>query len=157
ADRVTVVNAALAATSGRVPFTEAGPYGFVAGGAAPAGPTVDVPASRVADLVEELRAGPVAAVKLDVEGSEAPATVVMRRLLSPSAPVVVYESNGHTLHWFGWEPGHVIAALAALGYASYAIQPDGLRPVAPVTLQWNCVVDYLATKTPPQNLASFPL
>ncbi len=44
----------------------------------------------------------VDAVKLDVEGAELAAIRGMAGLLSgPNAPIVLYESNTHTLQFFG--------------------------------------------------------
>jgi hypothetical protein len=114
-----------------------------------------VPARTVDQIVRDLGLGPVAAVKLDVEGSEPAALRGMTGLLTgPAPPLLVYECNGHTLHRFGQTSADLRSALEDLGYISYAVRPEGLRPTRPESPQWDCVVDYLATRQPPPGGAA---
>jgi FkbM family methyltransferase len=155
-DRLRVVCAAASDRPGSLRFLEAGPYGHVA--VSPQeGRTVEVPAITIDRLVRDLGLGPVAAVKLDIEGSEPAALRGMVELLSrPASPLLVYESNGHTLDLFGHTTADLITALAGLGYSSYAVRPEGLRAIRPETPQWDCVVDYFAARRLPPGLASLP-
>ncbi len=146
--RIRVVQGAASATPGRVRFLEAGPYGRVASSNDREG-TVAVPAIVIDDLVRDLGVGAVAAVKLDIEGSEPMAIRGMAKLLSgPDAPLLLYESNGHALELFAATPRDLLLAVSNLGYTNYAIRPEGLRSVASETEQWDCVVDYLALPAP---------
>src|SRR5262249_46345299 len=78
-------------------------------------------------------------------------------LTGPSAPLLVYESNGLTLHLFGQTPADLLSALGGLGYTSYRVCPGGLRLVRPESPQWDCVVDHVATRGPAPYSAALPL
>lgn len=156
-DRLRVIGAAVSDRPGSLRFFEAGPYGHVAVSSQEDG-VVEVPAITLDQLVRDLGLGAVAAIKLDVEGSEPAAVRGMAGLLTgPAAPLLVYECNGHTLDLFGNTPADLISALVGLGYTSYAVRPGGLRVVRPGSPQWDCVVDYFAARELPPALASLPL
>ena len=149
---VTVVHAAAGDRSGTVQFVDEGPWGRVST-SDDGGSTVPVPAVKVADLMAELRWGPVAFVKMDVEGSEIEAVRGMRSVLErPDAPAILYESNGHTLALHDATPEQLIGELEDLGYKSYLIDGHRLVRVDPSQLQPQTFVDYLAVKRLPRSL-----
>ncbi len=144
-----VVHAAVSDAPGTLEFCVRGPWGHVATEAVDL-PTVAVPAVTVDELLAELGLGLPAFVKMDVEGSEIPAIRGMAGLLgAPDAPAVLYESNGHTLALFGFDPPALSAALDALGYTSLAVEPDRLVRIVAGQLQPQTIVDCLAVKRDP--------
>ena len=149
---VTVVHAAAGDRPGTVQFVDEGPWGRVSTSDDGAS-TVPVPAVTMSDLMAELRWGPVAFVKMDVEGSEIAALHGMRSVLEqPDAPAILYESNGHTLAMHDATPEQLVGELEDLGYRSYLIDNRRLVRVDPSHLQPQTFVDYLAVKRLPRDL-----
>ncbi|MBN1135178.1 MAG: FkbM family methyltransferase, partial [Anaerolineae bacterium] len=104
-------------------------------------------------LLAELGEERVDLIKMDVEGSEVAAIRGMSRLLSRAdAPLLVYESNGHTLSWFDETPSHLLAVLEEFGYRNYLVKPGRLVPFRAGDLQADMVADYLAAKHLPAML-----
>jgi FkbM family methyltransferase len=148
-DDVRVVSAAVSDRPGRLRFVEMGPFGQVCDDDY-GGPSIDVRAVRLDDLLEEIGWDRVHYLKIDVEGAELAAFRGMERLLSSSAaPTIVYESNGHILHSHDLSSADLIAFLDAHGYASHSVRDQTLRPVRASDLQIPTVADYLAVKDPP--------
>jgi hypothetical protein len=80
----------------------------------------------------------------------------MSRLLAgPAAPPILYESNRHTLSFYGHTPQQLKQALEDLGYRNYQIVPSRLVPAAPDDRQAEVVVDYLAIKRQPPALVGW--
>lgn len=149
---VTVVHAAAGDRPGTVQFVDDGPWGRVSTADGDAA-TVAVPAVTLTELLAELRWGPVAFVKMDVEGSEIEAVRGMKGILErPDAPVLVYESNGHTLALRDVTPEALLGELEGLGYTSYLIDSGRLVRADPGELQPQTLVDYLAVKHLPRGL-----
>jgi FkbM family methyltransferase len=118
---VRIVQAVASNRSGMVPFSCYGPFGHVFT-AATNMPTVEVPAVRADDLLAEVGWERVDLVKLDVEGSEIAALDGMTTLLNRTdAPPIIYESNAHTLGFYGRTPEELRGRLEEHGYASYRL------------------------------------
>jgi FkbM family methyltransferase len=149
-ERMEVVHAAVFDRTGELTFRALGPFGSVVLGDPGGDPAmVRVPAIRVDALVAQHRLETVDFVKMDVEGSESAAVRGMAGLLSGSpAPIVFYESNGHTLDFYDESCQGLKAAFANLGYRSFYVDVVRARlvPVEPDDLQPDCFVDYLAIK-----------
>jgi FkbM family methyltransferase len=156
-ERLRVVHAAVSDRPGTLEFCPGGPYGHVATGNTDE-PSEKVPAVTVDSLLAELGIDSVSFIKMDIEGSEVAAVRGMSRLLGgPDAPPVYYESNGHTLGFFGHTPFHLKAALEGLGYANYIPEQGKLVPVAAEEFQPSTVVDYLALKRIPAALRNWQI
>jgi FkbM family methyltransferase len=150
-----VVHAAVGDHPGTVEFFDDGARGRVS---VPGddGATVGVPAVTVSDLLFELRWGPVAFVKMDVEGSEIEAVRGMRyELEQADAPAILYEANGHTLAMHGATPEGLMAELEGLGYASYLVEQGRLVRAHASELQPQTILDYLAVKRLPRGLTGW--
>jgi FkbM family methyltransferase len=149
---ITVVQVAVSNRSGTVRFQHEGPWGQISGSKW-ADNVVDVPARTVPEILAELGVGRVDVVKMDVEGSEIAAIEGMHPLLSaPDAPMIVYESNAHTLRMFDATPEHLVEAFAECGYDNYLVgDPElELTPVASESFQPETIVDYVAVKGLPE-------
>lgn len=153
---VRVVCAAAAAEEGSISFLSDGAWGWVA---APGEPFSSyVPAVRLDDLVDLLGWDRIAAIKIDVEGSELAAIQGLSRILSrPDGPAVYYESNTHTLAHAGMVSGQVVAALEAFGYRNYVAKPGRLTRVHPDDVQGEVVLDHLAVKGPLPKLRHYSI
>jgi FkbM family methyltransferase len=157
--QMQVVCAAVTDHEGAVEFVPHGPFGTIANRVT-MGPTIRVRAVTVDGLLRELDLDTVDLVKMDVEGSEVAAIRGMTGLLSRAdAPLLFYESNGHTLRFFGETPGGLLGALEELGYRNLLVDPAPRRlvPVRSVDLQPECVVDYLAVRRAIDGLADWPV
>jgi FkbM family methyltransferase len=143
--RVQVVEAAADAVAGRTPFVANGAWGQLAAWDHPY--AVSVPAVRVDDLIDAAAYERVALVKLDVEGAELRAMEGMSRLLARSdAPIVFYESNGHTLASANATPGDLVGAFESRGYRCFALHVTRLVPVTSTSLQPRVVENHVAVK-----------
>jgi len=120
-----VVHAAASDRPGVLRFHPAEQWGMVAHPQM-AEPTIEVPAMRVDDLLEQVGWDQVHFIKIDIEGSEIAALRGMTTLLSrETSPVIVYESNGLSLSWFGYSVGDLWKLLAGHGFRVF--QPSGER------------------------------
>ena len=145
-DNFQVISAAVSDHAGTLEFIQAGPYGLIANPVLD-DPTISVPAITVDGLWADLGWDSVDFIKMDVEGAEVAVIQGMSQLLArDDAPTILYESNGHTLHYFGETPGRLMAALEKFGYQSYLVESDRLIPTNSTELQPEVCVDYLATK-----------
>lgn len=143
--RVRVVEAAADAVAGRTPFVPNGAWGQLAAWDHPY--AVSVPAVRVDDLIDAAAYERVALVKLDVEGAELRAIEGMTRLLArPDAPIVFYESNGHTLASANATPGDLVGAFESRGYRCFALHATRLVPVTSTSVQPRVVENHVAVK-----------
>jgi FkbM family methyltransferase len=144
-----LVNCAVGAATGLVAFCEAGPFGCVANSRVPRPVTSRVPVLTAETLLAGLGWERLAFVKMDVEGSEVAALAGLRRFLEPArAPAVLFESNEHTLNFFGQTPEALHAAFAAVGYRCYQVGARRLTACSPGDFQGPTTVDYLAVKGP---------
>jgi FkbM family methyltransferase len=149
---ITVVPVAVSNRSDTVRFQQQGPWGQISGSRW-ADDVVDVPARTVIEILAELEVGHVDVVKMDVEGSEIAAIEGMHPLLSaPDAPMIVYESNAHTLRMFDATPEQLVDAFTERGYDSYLVgDPElELTLVASDSFQPETIVDYVAVKGLPE-------
>lgn len=143
-----VIEAAVSDRPGRLDFLVGGPYGLVKN-AFISSPTISVPALRVDDVLAQVGWETADFIKMDIEGSEVAAVKGMHKLLSRNdAPLILFESNGHTLHMFGESPSTLLAEIGAYGYQFYLVDGERLAPVQAGDFQPECVVDYLAVKRP---------
>ncbi len=149
---VQVVPVAVSDHGGQVEFFPFGPYGFVSNAMSKSmtdAVPITIPAVTVDSLLGQIGWDTVDFVKLDVEGSEVAVLSGMSRLLArEDAPIIFYESNGHTLNWFGQTPGSLMATLERHGYRCYLVDPGRLIPCQSGDLQPGVCVDYLAVKQP---------
>jgi FkbM family methyltransferase len=157
---LTVVEAVASDAPGEVRFHAHGPWGQVSLGDDDRPEMAQATATAalsIADLLDALSFRPLAFVKMDVEGWELQVLKGMRGVLEgPQAPPLLYECNGHTLFPYGATPEDLVEAVAALGYASFIVDQDGLVPVDPADFQPQTLVDYLAVKRTP-TLAAWPV
>jgi FkbM family methyltransferase len=143
---ITFVPVAVGNRSGSVRFRQEGAWGQIAGSGG-GRDVVEVPARTGAEIIADLGMTRVDLVKMDVEGSEIAAIDGLGALLSGTdAPVIVYESNAHTLRMFDATPEDLIGELAALGYESYLVEERELTPVTAASFQPETTVDYVAVK-----------
>jgi FkbM family methyltransferase len=150
--RIQIANVAVSDHSGTLEFIQAGPFGLVANPAL-SGATITVPAITVDDLLAQMGWERVDLIKMDVEGSEVAAIRGMPQLLSRAdAPVILYESNGYTLHFFSETPRSLLAAFEKFGYRSYIPGDHSLTPFSAAEFQPEGLVDYLAIKQLPAGL-----
>ena len=148
-DRMKVLEAAVTDHPGALEFVQGGPFGAVANPAMQS-PSIRVLAVTVDDVLAAVGWEKVDLIKVDVEGSEVAAIRGMSRLLARAdAPVVLFESNGHTLMMFGETPQSLRAAFEKFGYRNYLIEPGRLVPVSTTVLQPEGNADYLAVKKMP--------
>jgi FkbM family methyltransferase len=147
-----VIQAAAADAPGSLEFCPRGPHGHVATPLVPL-PTIAVPAVTVDEVLLELGWGPVAFVKMDIEGSEIGALRGMSRVLGGTdAPSILYESNGHTLAFQGATPERLRGELESRGYQSWLVEPRRLVRLAGMEFQPQTLVDCLAMKRWPERL-----
>ena len=149
-----VAQVATGDSPGTVRFRADGPFGHLALDADD-GPSVDVPAATMDEVVQEYGMTPVAFVKVDVEGSELPTMAGMANLLShPDAPPLLIESNGHTLARFGASPQELLARLEEYGYTPHIVEGERLIEVRSGDFQPQTIIDYLGLKHLPAGLES---
>jgi FkbM family methyltransferase len=147
-----VLHAAVSDKPGFLEFMAHGPYGHVAL-PGDSRPTVKVEAAPVDDLLERVGWDRPDFIKMDIEGSEVSAVRGMGRLLGRAdAPPIYFESNGHTLNFFGQTPRTLRAAMAQHGYAKYLVDAGRYVLVAADAPQGKPCVDYLAVKSWPTGL-----
>jgi FkbM family methyltransferase len=151
-DHLQVCHAAVGDENGVVEFSCHGPWGHVSTPVTGM-PSVTVPLVRVDDLLAQRKWGDVRMVKLDVEGSEIQAIRGMRAMLSGrDAPLLYFESNRHTLAFYGHSDEDLQREVRSLGYDVYEIVGNHLRPTPAGCRQDQQVVDYLAAKRLPAGL-----
>jgi FkbM family methyltransferase len=161
-DRMHVIQAVATDHEGTVRFLPNGPWGTVSNTAVAHSPAliygtehvpVTVRALTIDGLLGELGWDRVDFIKSDIEGSEVAAIRGMAQLLARAdAPMLLYESNGHALHFFGETPGRLHTSLQRLGYTSYQLEPGRLVPIHPGELQPECVINCFAVKGQPPRL-----
>jgi FkbM family methyltransferase len=150
-----VIHAAVGDENGALEFSAHGPWGHLATPVTGMA-SGTVPAFRVDDLLAQRRWEDVRLVKLDVEGSEVRAIRGMHGLLSRrDAPLLYFESNRHTLAFFGHSDEDLEREVRQLGYDLYEADGERLRRVPPGRRQREQVVDYLAAKRLPPGLVSW--
>ncbi|HJT78853.1 MAG TPA: FkbM family methyltransferase [Gemmataceae bacterium] len=144
--RVRVVHAAVGDQSGVLRFHSNGLWGMVD---CPGldGPTEEVRCVTGDDLLREVGWDRADAVKMDIEGFEGKAIDGMSRLLSrDDGPVLLYESNGLTLPYYGIGPGDVMRRLESLGYRVYRTEGERFRPCSSADAHPEAWVDVVALK-----------
>ncbi|MGH2810709.1 MAG: FkbM family methyltransferase, partial [Actinomycetota bacterium] len=147
-----VVHAAVSDSAGSVDFFAHGPWGRLNHEGIDK-PTVSVWALRVDDLVSRMGWDRVSFIKMDVEGSEVAALRGMPRLLSgPDSPTIMFESNWHTLRFFGETPSTLLGTLEDYGYTSYHLEDGKLTLTNSEEFQPETVTNYLALKGPAPEL-----
>jgi FkbM family methyltransferase len=150
---VKLVQAAISDREGSMEFIQDGPYGMVANpNVKGKRQTTTVPSITVDLLLAQNHWKNVGMVKMDIEGSEVNAIKGMTNLLSmQEAPILLFESNGHTLNMFGESPGSLFAALEAYGYTCYHYYSGKLYPISSQDMQLECVADCVAAKLFPDS------
>jgi len=141
-----VVHCAVSDRPGSASFIPSGPYGIVANPYID-GETVVLEAKTVHQLANELDWVTIDFVKLDVEGSEIAALAGMSELLaSPLAPIILYESNAHTLGLLGHTPREAVEVLERFDYQVYFVLGRRLAALAPGAIQPTINMECLALK-----------
>ncbi len=152
-DNMKIVSAAVSDHLGSLVFYEDGPRGAVANPVMRDYRIVPVPSVTVDSILSDFGLDHVDLIKMDVEGSEVAAVHGMRGLLSnPNAPSLLFESNGHTLNFFGLTPRDLISALETFGYHCFHLYAGHLFPVCSEDLQLECVADCLAVRELPAGI-----
>jgi FkbM family methyltransferase len=151
-----IVHGAVTDYDGSAQFLPSGSWGTIANPVVESSPAMiqartlvpaTVPALTVDTLVDELGWDGVEVVKLDVEGAELEAVRGMTGLLSRAdAPILLYESNSHTLQFFGNTRTDLEAALQELGYSTFSVEPGRLIPTRRGELEPQSVINCLAVK-----------
>jgi hypothetical protein len=157
-----VIHAAATDHEGAVRFLPNGPWGTVSNPAVSRAPSLiysrehtpaTVRALTIDALLSELNIDRVDFVKVDIEGSEVAAFRGMTHLLARAdAPILLYESNGHALHFFGETPDRLMTTVRTLGYGSFVVDKSDLVPVQPGEFQTHCVINCFAVKGQPPPL-----
>jgi FkbM family methyltransferase len=156
-ENVRVVWAAVSDHEEELLFVQAGAYSHVAGPLGASG-GIRLPALTVDGLVSRHGWSGVEFVKMDIEGSEVAAIDGMTRLMAGNeAPVILYESNGHTLSFLGKTPRDLRSCLASSGYRCFLVRPHQLVAMAPDDLQLECNVDCVAMRRWPVALADWEI
>lgn len=163
--QLRVAYGAVVDHEGSITFLPSGPWGTIANPTVEDSPSmiqartlapVVVPALTVDRLLDELGWDRVDAVKLDVEGAELRAIRGMTGLLSRSDDLILlYESNSHTLAFFGNTGVDLEAALHELGYATFSVEPGRLIPTTPGELEPQSCINCLAVKRRPPDIAGW--
>ena len=150
---VRLVEAAVSDRAGSMDFIQDGPYGMVSNTIVhDVGRTITVQSIPVDDLIALIGWQNIDVIKMDIEGSEVNAIKGMSRLLSSNpAPILLFESNGHTLNMFGVTPGDLFSALEGYGYQCYHYYGEQLYPITGKDIQLECVSDCIAAKQLPKD------
>jgi len=155
---IEVVQSAVGETSGFITFLEAGPYGYVRGGSNDASASeadIAVRKQTLPQILSDLGWSGINFVKMDVEGSEIAALRGMASILRrDSAPVIITESNAHTLGFFGATPRNLLSLLESFGYQCYLVDGNRLVSWKSSSLQPIVVQDYVAVKSTPSGFSS---
>ena len=146
--KLEVINAAVSDEEKVLDFCVAGPWGSVANPAMEKQfESIPIPAVRVDDVIRQRNWQTVDFVKLDVEGSEVRALRGMSNLLEQDdAPIIYFESNTHTLEFFGEDHRTLKQCLRGAGYKIFKQSRDGLKQVLEEEEQRETCVDYIALK-----------
>ena len=148
-----IVHAAVSDERGTVAFEGSGPWGHVARPDED-GCAATLPSVRVDDLLAERVWNGVRFVKLDVEGSEIRAIRGMPNLLGRAdAPMIFFESNTHTLGFYGHTEHDLRRELSQLGFKLYEVRSKVLVVAGDGDAQAKTCTDYLAAKELPDTLA----
>lgn len=125
ADNITVVEAAVGATTGsmtlRIPATLRLPATATLNDRADAGEATDVAVVALDDYVAEHGLAPVDLMKIDVEGAEEQVLRGARRIIDEHRPAIICE----VLHGIG-DPAALTGLLAGSGYRHFLMTGDGL-------------------------------
>ena len=137
-----VVEAAASDKQGVIAFAPNGPHGHVALGGE--SDVVNVSTLRL----DSLSLKDVALVKIDVEGHE---LAVLDGMSGCRVPLLLCESNGHSLYMTGNTTDDLRQKLERYGYTNYRLHQDGAVVPTPVgEIQPECVVDLISV---PSGLA----
>jgi FkbM family methyltransferase len=148
-----VVCAAVSDRPGTLEFMASGPFGCVSNSHVDSGEKIIVPAMTVNQLLVDLGWDTVDYIKMGIEGSEVAAIAGMSELLrKDNAPVLLYESNGHTLNFFDKTANDLVASVENLGYSNYFWKAGSLVLFRQNDFQAENLVDYLAFKRIPEGL-----
>ena len=130
-ENIDVVQSAIGESSGFITFLEAGPYGYVRGGPHDVGSTegeIGVRRQTMPQILRDHGWSGIDFVKMDVEGSEIAALRGMASILKGGdAPIIITESNAHTLGFFDATPKDLLSLLESFMYQCYLV--DGSRLV----------------------------
>jgi FkbM family methyltransferase len=157
-DHLEVVNYAITDEEHPVEFTPGGMHGHIRLHEDGRAVWLDVPAVTVDELLDRRGWDHVDVIKMDIEGCETMALAGMERLFARGCrPAIVFECNGGMLPRYGSSVCETRERVAELGYELLFI--DHLRPgtlveASPESVQPECVSDYLAVVSRPENVAT---
>lgn len=137
--KLQVVAAAASDKQGVISFSPNGPHGHVALGGEDN--VINVSTLRL----DSLSLKNVALVKIDVEGHE---LVVLDGMSGCRVPLLLCESNGHSLHMTGNTTDDLRRKLERYGYSNYRLYQDEVVVPTPVgEIQPECVVDLISVSS----------
>ncbi|MCB0047500.1 MAG: FkbM family methyltransferase [Caldilineaceae bacterium] len=143
-----IEHCAVSDVSGSLDFISSGPYGIVDNPYID-GVTVSVPARTVPQLLAAREWESVDFIKMDIEGSEIAALTGMGDLLAgEEAPIILYESNAHTLGLLGHTPQEATNLLVNAGYQTYHVLGRRLAAQLPDAGQPSINMECLVLKRP---------
>lgn len=117
------------------------------------GGEVTVSCDTIVNILGTYDFSDVDVIKIDIEGAELPSLIGADVFLSERPNVeIIFESNSHTCHLFGYDKGDLWRWFEERGFSTYVFLPDGLMPARHCDPQPVPVVDVLATKRPPSAL-----
>jgi FkbM family methyltransferase len=147
-----IAEVAISDEPGILRFSAFGPYGHVFTEENNM-PSIEIEAATVDGVLERFHWDRVDFIKMDIEGSEVKALRGMRKALAARpTPCLFYESNGHTLNFYGETPRRLKQAVSEMGLTSYLAREGRFLPVEPEDIQGDVCVDYLAVREMPEAL-----
>jgi FkbM family methyltransferase len=112
-----------------------------------AGGDVTVSCDTIVNILQSYNFSDADVIKIDIEGAELPALHGAEAFFADRPETeVIFESNNHTCHLFGYDRQDLLRWFAKAGFSTYAFRADGLMPVQHDDPQPVPVVDILATK-----------
>jgi FkbM family methyltransferase len=153
---VTVVHAAASDRTGSINFVPNGIWGHVRSNGSEAS-YVEVPATPVGKLLDELGIDRVAFIKMDIEGSELQAVEGMLPVLTDDdAPAILFESNAPVLREVsGVAYQDLHARLEELGFQLYVVDLERVGRLVPIKagdFMPHAVLEYFAAKRLPEDI-----
>ena len=118
-----------------------------------AGGDVTVSCNSLVNILRNYGFSDADLIKIDIEGAELSALSGADKFLSERPEVdIIFESNNHTCHLFGYDRQDLLHWFHEKGFSTYVFRADCLMPIGHEDPQPIPVVDILATKRSPDEL-----